>query len=122
MPRPEKDEFTLVSIRRGRAASFRIAYSSGSRQRKHGGTCAKAEPPPMPPSEYRVRAKRLLKRADFQETVAEAATRFQRLESFSGMAVSQVIECREGVKLKHALAVVALKQGYGSWDARSCPR
>ena len=76
----------------------------------------------MPPSEYRVRAKRLLKRADFQETVAEAATRFQRLESFSGMAVSQVIECREGVKLKHALAVVALKQGYGSWDARSCPR
>ena len=78
----------------------------------------RAEPPQPPPSEYRIRAKRLLKQlkqAESGEMVEETAARFQRLESFSGMVAAQVVENREGVKLKHALAVIALGEGYGSW-------
>ena len=77
----------------------------------------KAEPPRQPPSDYRTRAKRLLKQlrhAESHELALEAAARFQRLESFSGMEASQILE-NPNVKLKHALAVIALEEGYGSW-------
>ena len=76
--------------------------------------------PPQPPSEYRIRAKRLLKQlryAESHELALEAAARFQRLESFSGMTAARVVENRKDVKLKHALALVALEEGYGSWAA-----
>ena len=77
-----------------------------------------AEPPHQPPSEYRIRAKRLLKQlkqTESGEFSPEAAARFQRLQSFSGMTAAQVVENRDSVKLKHALAIVALEEGYGSW-------
>lgn len=80
----------------------------------------RAEPPHQPPSEYRIRAKRLLKQlkqTEFEESALEAAVRFQRLESFSGMTATQVVKNRDDVKLKHALAVIALEEGYGSWTA-----
>ena len=78
----------------------------------------KAEPPRQPPSEYRIRAKRLLKQlkqTESEDKTLEAAGRFQRLQSFSGMAASQILENSENVKLKHALAIIALEEGYGSW-------
>lgn len=78
----------------------------------------RAEPSHQPPSEYRIRAKRLLKQlkqAKSEEMVMEAAARFQRLQSFSGMTTAQILENRKDVKLKHALAVVALEEGYSSW-------
>lgn len=53
------------------------------------------------------------RKADPKGTAREAAARFLRLESFSGATVSQLIERREDVKLKHALAVIAQEQGYG---------
>lgn len=78
----------------------------------------KAESPALPQSEYRIRAKRLLKqlkRTEHQQLVEQAAARFLRLESLSGMTVAQIVEHRESVKLKHALAVIALEAGYDSW-------
>ncbi len=80
----------------------------------------KAEPPHQPPYEYRVRAKRLLKQlkqSESEDATLEAAARFQRLQSFSGMTEARVVENRDSVKLKHALAIVALEEGYGSWAA-----
>lgn len=79
----------------------------------------KAEPP-QPLSECRIRAKRLLKQlkqSSSGEMAEEAAARFMRLESFSGMTAARVVENQDGLKLKHALAVVALEEGYGSWTA-----
>ena len=78
----------------------------------------KDEPPHQPPSEYRIRAKRLLKQlkqSESEETAMEAGARFLRLQSFSGMSASQIMENLENVKLKHALAALALEEGYGSW-------
>ena len=79
----------------------------------------RAEPPQQPPpSEYRIRAKRLLKQlkqTSSGEIAEKAAARFQRLESFSGITVNRILENRKDAKLKHALAVVALEEGYDSW-------
>ena len=78
----------------------------------------RTEPPSPPSSEHRVRAKRLLKqlrRSESEGAALEAAARFRRLASFSDASVFQILDHRDGVKLKHALAVVALEQGYDSW-------
>jgi hypothetical protein len=46
-----------------------------------------------------------------------AAERFRALRSFAHLSTSQLLEIREQVRLKHALAVVALARGYDSWIA-----
>lgn len=69
-------------------------------------------------TEYRSRARRLLnqlRRTGYEELAVAAAARFQRLTSFSDQTVFQIMENRSSVKLKHALAVIALEHGYGSW-------
>lgn len=79
-----------------------------------------AEPLPPLPEEYRIRARRLLnqlRKSDSKEASHEAAARFRRLKSFSEKTVAEIVAERGGVKLKHALAVIALEHGHGSWRA-----
>ena len=76
-----------------------------------------AETPRLSLPEYRVRAKRLLKglrHPESEEAAAEAMARFRRLRSFSDKTAAQVYQ---EARLKHALTVVALEGGYGSWRA-----
>ena len=75
--------------------------------------------PPAQVSEYRIQARRLLNqlRADDQELAAAAATRFRLLHSFAHKTVAQMLATSKEVRLKHALAVVALEHGYASWLA-----
>jgi hypothetical protein len=46
---------------------------------------------------------------------AAAGARFLKLRSFSGTTLSQLLEDRNRVRLKHALAVIALEAGRESW-------
>jgi hypothetical protein len=73
----------------------------------------KIETSPVPVSEYRVRARRLLN--SLRSNSAAAAARFRRLRSFADDTEARILESRDQVKLKHALAVVALEAGYDSW-------
>lgn len=77
----------------------------------------KAGTPPQPLPEYRIMARRLLKelRSGSEEEALRAAARFDRLRSFSTKTIGQILEARSGVKLKHALAVIALEHGHESW-------
>jgi hypothetical protein len=70
-------------------------------------------------SEYRIQARRLLNqlRAGDTTTAATAAERFRLLHSFADKTAAQVLAARDHLRLKHALAVVALEQGYDSWRA-----
>ena len=74
---------------------------------------------PAQVSEYRIQARRLLNqlRADDKQTAAEAAARFRLLRSFADKSVAQLLAARAAVRLKHALAVVALEHGHDSWRA-----
>lgn len=69
-----------------------------------------------PLSEYRIQARQLLsqlRRTDSEEAaVDEAAARFRRLRSFSEKSLAQI---SKDAQLKHALTVIALENGYGSW-------
>lgn len=75
--------------------------------------------PPAQVSEYRVQARRLLNqlRSDNEANAATAAARFRLLRSFALKTVTQILATRADVRLKHALAVVALEHGYESWLA-----
>lgn len=77
-----------------------------------------ADKPSPPVSEHRIRARRLLKQLRRPNPAEKtAAARFQRLSSFAGSTVEELLARRDGVKLKHALAVIALEQGHESWPA-----
>ncbi|HEY7460774.1 MAG TPA: hypothetical protein VIC59_02710 [Gemmatimonadota bacterium] len=78
-----------------------------------------ADPSSVPASEYRVRARRLLKqlRSEDRDVAAAAAERFLRLHEFTGATASRVLERRDRVRLKHALTVVAVENGAPSWLA-----
>jgi hypothetical protein len=67
----------------------------------------------------RAHARRLLTRlrSNNPDIAAEAAPRFLRLRSFAGHAAGELLEIRDRVRLKHALAVVALEHGHDSWLA-----
>lgn len=73
----------------------------------------------VPTTEYRSRARQLLKqlRSDDLTAASAAAVRFLRLRSFAAHTVRQLLENRDRIRLKHALAVVALEHGYDSWLA-----
>ena len=64
---------------------------------------------PSPVSTHRESARRLLKdlRSGSPETAASAATRFLGLRSFAGEVVATLLDGRDRVRLKHALAVIA---------------
>ncbi|MDX6694911.1 MAG: hypothetical protein QOF02_2514 [Blastocatellia bacterium] len=68
---------------------------------------------------YRTQARQLIKqlRSDSSEQAAAAAEQFRRIRSFSSRTVQQILEARAEVRLKHALAVVALEHGHASWRA-----
>lgn len=73
-----------------------------------------------PSSELRTHARRLLKQLKHPTGAAEAlaaAERFRRLRSFADRSRQKLWAERDRVRLKHALAVVALENGYDSWPA-----
>src|SRR5947208_575887 len=74
---------------------------------------------PAQVSEYRIQARRLLNqlRADDTQTAERAAARFRLLRSFADKSVAQLLAARADVRLKHALAIVALEHGHDSWRA-----
>jgi hypothetical protein len=64
----------------------------------------------------RAEAQRLLKqfRSNGPESTP-AAERFRRLRSFADLPVEELLASRGRVRLKHALAVVAMEHGHSSW-------
>ncbi|HEV2914610.1 MAG TPA: hypothetical protein VGX92_15125 [Pyrinomonadaceae bacterium] len=70
-------------------------------------------------SEYRIQARRLLNqlRSDSVEAATAAAERFRRLRSFSTATTKQILDARDGLRLKQALALIALENGHESWRA-----
>ncbi len=71
---------------------------------------------PTSPVAARLEAQRLLKqfRAGGPDSTA-AADRIRRLRSFAGLSTEDLLASRGRVRLKHALAVLALEHGYSSW-------
>jgi hypothetical protein len=65
----------------------------------------------------RAKARRLLQEFRSADGAKSAAAwdRFRRLRSFSDRAGGPGAEDRDRVRLKHALAVIAEENGYGSW-------
>jgi hypothetical protein len=68
---------------------------------------------------YRLQARRLIKqlRSDVDEARLAAAERFRQIRSFSDKTVQQILETGADVRLKHALAVIALEHDHSSWRA-----
>jgi hypothetical protein len=62
---------------------------------------------------YRQQARRLLK--EVRSGSIAAAERFQTLRSLEGRSAAELTSADSKVRLKHALAVVAMESGYGSW-------
>lgn len=75
---------------------------------------------PSPLSAIRFQARKLLRqlrsRTDADAALA-AAERFRRLRSFAGLSAEGLRAEPERVRLKHALTVVAVENGHGSWPA-----
>lgn len=72
-------------------------------------------------SVLRASAHRLLRdfRGSHPDRVAAAAARFLRLRSFEALTVDALLADRARVRLKHALAAVAIESGHASWrDAK----
>ena len=65
-------------------------------------------------NEYKIEASILLKRLRAEDP--EAAARLRRLPHLAALDIGSVLEQKHTVKRKHALAVVALEQGYASWS------
>ncbi|MCA1591414.1 MAG: hypothetical protein LC754_01910 [Acidobacteria bacterium] len=74
---------------------------------------------PPPVLAYRIEARRLFKqlRSDSSDDAVLSAARFRQIRSFASRSVQQILEIREQVKLKHALAVIAFEHGHTSWRA-----
>jgi hypothetical protein len=72
-----------------------------------------------PSTVLRESARRLLKelRSADPAISAPAARRFLRLRSFADRSVATLLDDRDHVRLKHALAVVAEEHGHDSWTA-----
>lgn len=62
---------------------------------------------------YQQNARRLLK--EVRSGSIAAAERFQTLRSLADRSVTELTSADSTVRLKHALAVVAMESGYGSW-------
>lgn len=117
-PTSEKEELTLVLIPELHR-ELPVLPTVGLQAEDTEEVRVKTGDSPPTSSECRVRARRLLnqlRRAD-REEAAQAAARLRLLRSFSDERVDRILEARGSVKLKHALAVVALEQGYESWRA-----
>ncbi|HYY55956.1 MAG TPA: hypothetical protein VE842_01425 [Pyrinomonadaceae bacterium] len=73
----------------------------------------------LPVSEYRTQARRLLNqlRSDSTEAATAAAERFRLLRSLSTTPAREILLARDRLRLKQALAVVALEHGHESWRA-----
>jgi len=71
--------------------------------------------PPLPLAECRIRASLLLKALHAGE--AQAAERLCALPALAHLSAAQLLQGRDSVQRKHALALVAHEQGYASWAA-----
>ncbi|WP_228531033.1 MULTISPECIES: hypothetical protein [Myxococcaceae] len=72
---------------------------------------------PLPLSECRVRASLLLKALHGPDAARarEAALRLRTLPGFASVPLEQLLQHREDVQRKHALACIAHEQGFASW-------
>jgi hypothetical protein len=68
-------------------------------------------------AELRFRAQRLLKDLRNGPPTAQtrAAERLMALRSFAGKSAPEIVDDRDRVRLKHALAVLAREHGHASW-------
>ena len=87
-------------------------------------TAASPTPTPLPLAECRVRASLLLKalHAPDAPRAAEAAARLCTLPALAHLSSAQLLQGRQSVQRKHALALIAHEQGYGSWAALKAAR
>ncbi len=67
---------------------------------------------PFTLAEAKIQAAILLKSLGSSDS-ARAAKRFKRLPEFTNLALSDILQQR--IQLKHALAVIALENGFQSW-------
>jgi hypothetical protein len=67
--------------------------------------------------ECKIRASILLKdlRHDDRPRMVRAAERFQALPYFASLDPDTIISRRDSIRLKHALAVIAVELGYATW-------
>jgi hypothetical protein len=87
-------------------------------------TAASPSPTPLPLAECRVRASLLLKALHAADAprALQAAARLCALPALSHLCAQQLLQGRERVQRKHALALVAHEQGYASWAALKAAR
>jgi hypothetical protein len=67
--------------------------------------------------EYRIRASLLMKdlRAPDPAMVRRAARRFRILPALAGRTLAEIAANRDGIRRKHALAVIAREAGFETW-------
>ena len=68
--------------------------------------------------EYKIKAAILLKslRSGDSQKALDAAARFQCLPHLSGLSSQEILFRKDGLRLKHALSVIAIEHGYASWN------
>ncbi|MEM1202889.1 MAG: hypothetical protein AAGN66_06625 [Acidobacteriota bacterium] len=79
----------------------------------------KTKASPISASEGRIRARRLLKhlRSGSRAEAVAAARRFRRLATLRGRTAEDILDGRGDLRLKHALAVLAVEHGFDGWGA-----
>jgi hypothetical protein len=89
--------------------------ASGFRQQKKGVFMKSWRPINL--QEYKIQASILLKslRAGDIERSQAAAVRFQRLPEFKSFSADEIHSRRAGIKLKHALNLIAVENNRASW-------
>jgi hypothetical protein len=67
--------------------------------------------------EYKIKASILLKqlRSSDPEKAVNAALRFQRLPHLTRLSPQEIVQRKDGIRLKHALTVIAIENDQPSW-------
>ncbi|WP_241758718.1 GIY-YIG nuclease family protein [Pyxidicoccus parkwayensis] len=79
---------------------------------------------PLPLHECKVRASLLLKELGSPDAslASRAAERLRALPVFARLSLAELLARRDSVQRKHALAVIALEQGFASWSELKAAR
>ncbi len=66
---------------------------------------------------FKLKASRLFKdlKSETEREIYSAAQRFRALEAYSNSDIEELIQKRRRIKHRHALEVVAIEAGFGSW-------
>jgi hypothetical protein len=72
----------------------------------------------LPVDEFKIKAAILLKslKSDAPEKAEPAAKRFQLLPEMANLSDGEIINSKENLRLKHAFRVIALENGFPSWN------